>query len=61
MDTVWNKSTFSSSTDCVEARIDGDRIEVRDTKAKGQGPSLSFTHSEWDAFIKGAKADEFNA
>lgn len=45
---------------CVEARRHGDVIEVRDTKAQGEGPILSFTPDEWAAFLDGAKKDEFD-
>lgn len=57
--TQWQKSTFSNTGDCVEMRRNDDRIEVRDSKDP-EGPTLKYTHSELEAFIKGAKAGEFD-
>ncbi|MEU1813254.1 DUF397 domain-containing protein [Micromonospora aurantiaca (nom. illeg.)] len=58
----WFKSSRSGNNgSCVEvARLGGDSIGVRDTKARGQGPILTFTSAEWDAFIDGAKLGEFD-
>ena len=58
----WFKSTRSGNNGaCVEvARLGDDSIGVRDTKAHGQGPILTFTRAEWDAFIGGAKDGEFD-
>ncbi len=63
MDSVkWFKSSRSGNNGaCVEvARLGEDGIGVRDTKARGQGPILTFTRAEWDAFIDGAKLGEFD-
>lgn len=57
------KSTYSGGAgDCVEVGRDdmNDRILVRDSKAGGNGAVLWFTHSEWDAFIRGAQNYEFD-
>jgi hypothetical protein len=35
-------------------------IEVRDTKAKGQGPVLRFTSAEFAAWLDGARRGEFD-
>lgn len=58
----WFKSTKSGNNGaCVEvARLGEDAIGVRDTKAQGRGPILTFTRAEWDAFIGGAKDGEFD-
>ncbi|MFG1955593.1 DUF397 domain-containing protein [Micromonospora sp. NPDC048830] len=63
MDSVkWFKSSRSGNNGaCVEvARLGEDAIGVRDTKARGQGPILTFTQAEWAAFICGAKLGEFD-
>jgi hypothetical protein len=45
---------------CVEMRQHAGAVEVRDTKAKGHGPSLAFTKSEFAAWLEGAKRGEFD-
>jgi hypothetical protein len=59
---TWRKSTFSGlNGGCVEiADLDDGRVAVRDTKHNGSGPTLIFTPHEWDMFILGAKAGEFD-
>jgi hypothetical protein len=63
---VWKKSTASSANgSCVEAsglrQPGGDMlIGVRDTKQHGKGPVLKYTRAEWEAFIAGVKAGEFD-
>jgi hypothetical protein len=58
----WFKSTKSGNNGaCVEvARLSDEAVGVRDTKDGGQGPILTFTLKEWDAFIDGAKKGEFD-
>lgn len=58
----WFKSTRSGNNGaCVEVAVLGDdAVGVRDTKAKGQGPILTFTRAEWAAFVGGAKDGEFD-
>nr|WP_229783303.1 DUF397 domain-containing protein [Pilimelia anulata] len=59
--TGWHKSTLSSGGDnCVEVdhRHDGS-VAVRHSK-NPTGPQLVFTPQEWDAFIGGAKLNEFD-
>jgi Domain of unknown function (DUF397) len=54
---AWVKSSFSGMGDCVEWRIEENRVRVRDSKDPG-GPELVFTHSEWVAFRRGLEAGE---
>lgn len=58
----WFKSTRSGNNGaCVEvARLSDEVIGVRDSKAEGKGPILTFTRAEWDAFVGGAKDGEFD-
>ncbi|MET8149380.1 DUF397 domain-containing protein [Actinoplanes sp. NPDC049668] len=58
----WHKSTRSNgSGNCVEVATNlTDIVAVRDTKDNGSGPVLLFTPAEWDAFVGGAKAGEFD-
>jgi len=69
----WHKSSFSSSSNCVEWRrasecLNGNCVEVgseneeflvRDTKDR-EGGTLRFTKGEWNAFVEGVKAGEFD-
>lgn len=58
---IWHKSTYSNGSggNCVEAAtLSGGRRAVRDSQ-NPDGPVLIFTASEWEAFISGVKAGEF--
>jgi hypothetical protein len=56
--TVWRKSKHSGGSDCVQwRRTSSDVVLVRDSKDPS-GPVLSFTHSEWRAFVAGVKDGE---
>ena len=57
---VWKKSSACAGTaNCVEvATLPDSGIAVRDSKDP-QGPSLSFSRSEWVEFLSGARAGEF--
>lgn len=56
---VWRKSTLSSHSNCVEvAFIDG-QVGIRDSKNR-QGPILMVTGDEWEAFVGGVRAGEFD-
>jgi hypothetical protein len=45
--------------DCVEMRRHGQTIQVRDSKHP-DGPALSYTPSEFAAWLDGAKKGEFD-
>jgi hypothetical protein len=56
----WRKSSRSgSTTNCVEvaANVPG-VVAVRDSK-KPDGPKLTFTPADWDAFTAGVRDGEF--
>jgi len=57
----WRKSTRSGTVDnnCVEVASAGEIIAVRDSK-NPTGPALTFTPSEWAAFVGTAKDGEFD-
>lgn len=59
----FHKSSFSCGNgNCVEmsnCTCEGTNILVRDSKDK-DGPVLTFTPGEWEAFVKGVKAGEFD-
>ena len=56
----FRKSSFSSSANCVEVRLlpDG-RIALRDSKDTAL-PAHHFTPIEWEAFLAGVRAGEFD-
>lgn len=57
----WRKSTRSGATgNCVEVAFASDKVLVRDSKDRGNGPILRFTTAEWDAFVDGARDGEFD-
>jgi hypothetical protein len=55
----FHKSSFSAADcDCVEIGMQEGTVYVRDTKDQS-GAILVFNSKEWDAFLKGVKAGEF--
>jgi hypothetical protein len=57
---VWRKSRRSGLDGCVEvAVIDGSRVAVRDSKDRS-GPVLTFSPTEWEAFVGGVRDGEFD-
>jgi len=48
----WQKSSFSSNQDCVEAKLaDTGAVEVRDSK-NPDGVHLHFERDEWEALLQ---------
>jgi hypothetical protein len=56
---AWRTSADSGGNGCVEVRFVDGRVGVRDSKYP-LGPVLWFTPAEWEAFVAGAKAGEFD-
>jgi hypothetical protein len=56
----WFKSSKSGTNggSCVEVRMLDGKVQIRDSKDR-TGPILTFTPAEWDAFLDGARKDEF--
>lgn len=61
MNLAWRKSSYSDNSHCVEVAElpDGSRL-VRDIKLGQDSPVLQYTAAEWQAFIAGVKANEFD-
>jgi hypothetical protein len=56
----WRKSTASQPKgECLEVAIGADAVRVRHSQDR-LGPVLAFTHSEWRAFLAGARNGEFD-
>jgi Domain of unknown function (DUF397) len=63
MNTQWKKSSRSAQNgQCVEvAELAGDLIGVRDSKDNLPGcPILTFPGTEWNLFLSGVMAGEFD-
>ena len=56
---TWRKSSESLNGDCVEVASLPDGVAVRDSK-NPEGAKLTFSRSEWRAFLLGANQGEFN-
>ncbi len=54
----WRKSRFCDSGACVEVAVTGGEVAIRDSKTS-DGPILRFSRSEWDAFVAGVEAGDF--
>jgi hypothetical protein len=55
----WFKSSFSNgNATCVEVRFDDDHVSVRDGKDPASAV-LTFTRTEWAAFLRSTTAGEF--
>lgn len=56
----WVKSSASGGGECVQVALaESDLVLVRDSKDPA-GSVLTFDAREWDAFLAGAKAGEFD-
>lgn len=56
----WKTSSFSGGNDqCVEVAARDGHVAVRNSKRR-EGSRVEFTPEEWDAFIRGVKAGEFD-
>ncbi|NKQ55613.1 DUF397 domain-containing protein [Amycolatopsis sp. K13G38] len=50
--TGWFKSSFSNpSQDCVEVKLEGDVVRLRDSKDQGTGPVITVPAQHWPGFI----------
>lgn len=56
---AWRTSTLCDLNGCVEVALLDNQVAVRDAKDKAS-PVLLFTTREWDAFISGVRAGEFD-
>lgn len=56
---AWRKSSYCGSNACVQVAHTGDSYLMRDSKNPHAEP-LAFTTAEWDTFIRGIQAGDFN-
>ena len=57
-DVVWQKSSLSTGSECVEVAFIKESVALRHSKDPS-GPVLTFTQAEWDAFLGGVHLNEF--
>lgn len=55
----FRKSSFCDASACLEVAINGDLVLVR-LSQDPDGPLLRFSRTEWDTFVDGAKAGDFD-
>lgn len=55
---TWQRASYCGAGTCVEAHIGSDTVLVRDSKQPER--ELAFDHDEWQAFVAGVKAGEFD-
>jgi len=49
----WRTSTRTNNgTNCVEVDFTTVGVQIRDSKARGAGPIISFTPTQWAAFVR---------
>jgi hypothetical protein len=53
----WRKSSYSNTGDCLEWRIDSDRVRLRDSTRRSSG-ELHLSHSQWRTFLAAVKAGD---
>jgi hypothetical protein len=58
---TWRRSSRCEYAACVEFAMGGDYIYLRDSKEAGVGEILMFARSQFNAFLNGMKANEFEA
>jgi hypothetical protein len=56
---TWRKSTASGTSNCVEVSFAGESVLMRHSRNPA-GPKLSFSYSEWEAFVTGVHNGEFD-
>ncbi|MDG4828666.1 DUF397 domain-containing protein [Solwaraspora sp. WMMD1047] len=61
LNSTWRTSSRSGTQgQCVEARIAGRRVEIRDSKDRS-GPVLTFTPGSWTSFVAFFDTDRLTA
>jgi len=55
----WVRSSFCSSSACVEVARADELVFLRDSKQPDRVP-LEFTSAEWAAFLAGARRGDFD-
>lgn len=56
---TWRRSSYCSAETCVQVKHVGTEVIVGDSKSP-DGPVLTYSEEEWQAFVEGVKDDEFD-
>ncbi len=56
---LWRRASFCASNECVEVSQHNGMIVMRNSK-KPSGLMLHYSTEEWQTFIRGVKAGEFD-
>ena len=56
---AWHKSTASDQGECAEVAFADGSVLMRHSQHPS-GPMLTFSHSEWTAFLAGVRNGEFD-
>jgi hypothetical protein len=56
---AWRRSSRCAGGDCVEIRIAGKEVAMRDSKSP-DAVILQFSGEEWQAFVAAVRAGEFD-
>lgn len=56
----WTRSSFCESNGCVEVKFTPKVVWVRSSYVGSDIRQLLFSHEEWEAFVAGVKAGEFD-
>jgi len=57
---AWRKASFCAASQCVEVAVWRGMLVVRGAE-KSNGPMLSYTTRQWQAFIHEIKAGRFDS
>jgi hypothetical protein len=53
----WTTSSYSESSSCVEAQLNGDVVQLRNSQSPDKGV-ITFTLVDWSAVLKHVRQDE---
>jgi hypothetical protein len=57
-ETMWRKSSFCQQGECAEVALVNGEVIIRSTRLPAE--TVSFTVAEWQAFLVGVRAREFD-
>jgi predicted secreted Zn-dependent protease len=56
---AWRVARGCNGGECVRVAVNDGTVLIGDTKSP-QGPVLSYTAAEWQAFVEGVQQGDFN-